>query len=40
MEYNLLTACLEGRVSHYRRSPGIDWLWEPIQQVFLKLTLR
>jgi hypothetical protein len=23
-----------------RRSPGIDWLYEPIEQVFLKCTLR
>ena len=34
------TACLEGRVSQKHRSPGIDWLYEPIKQVFLKFTLR
>ena len=34
------TACLEGRGSQDRRSPGIDRLWEPIEQVFLKFTLR
>jgi hypothetical protein len=34
------TACLEGRASQDRRSFGIDRLWEPIEQVFLKLTLR
>jgi hypothetical protein len=34
------TACLEGRVSQDRRSLGIDRPWEPIEQVFLKLTLR
>jgi hypothetical protein len=34
------TACLEGRVSQNHRSPGIDRLHEPIEQVLLKFTLR
>ena len=34
------SACLEGRVSQKRRAPGIDWLFEPIKQVYLKFTLR
>ena len=37
---NRNTACLEGRVSQNHRSPGIDRLHEPIEQVFLKFTLR
>ena len=27
------TACLEGRVSQDRRSPGMKWLWGPIEQL-------
>jgi hypothetical protein len=27
----LVTACLEGRLSRWYRSLGIDWLWEPIK---------
>jgi|GEM_PF-2743725 len=40
VNFNLVTACLEGRVSRYRRSPDIDRLRKPTKQVFLLLTLR
>jgi len=33
--FKLMRAYLEGRVSLYRRPPGIDRLQKPIKQVFL-----